>query len=167
MPQFFDIIMNAVQIILYMLIIVCFTKSRFLKRKYSKVREKNILNSFFDSPFYGIAVQEQVKQAFDNIVETITNERTGLENVIGINRFGKKNPYNPIASTESIMHAGTQLSQHTESHSIPEKSTTNTSPHDNVIKLSANGLMPKKISEDLEISIDEVELILSLHEKKL
>jgi Trp operon repressor len=104
-------------------------------------------------------VEQQLNQAFTNILETITAERNGLESLLGLNTPNQED------DDISMVRANTQLSDVNGNQRLIDDQIGSSGRHDNVRKLAAKGLSARKISKELKISISEVELILSLREK--
>ena len=94
-------------------------------------------------------------------MDTISNERVCLERMVGISKLSEGE------NGKFLKQDGSQITKIKEKHSSKKNESENKGPYDNVIKLSKNGLNPKKISENLQISIEEIELILGLQESKI
>ena len=121
--------------------------------------QKMITEQSFNAHVFNITVQQQVNQAFTNIIGTIVTERNGLESVLGPN---------PLSSEDddiSKVQSNSQFPHSPDNHRISDDRTASTGRHDKVRKFSAKGLNARKISEELKIPMSEVELVLSLQKK--
>jgi len=155
-PQFWDIAGDGLQILLYLLMLGFYIKNRAIHKRYAVNRTKNGRRQSFNAQVFNITVEQQVNQAFTNIIETIAAERNGLKSVLGLNTLNK-----PIFR----MQPNSQLPKNNDNHRISDDRTGRAGRHEKVRKLIAKGLSVRKISEGLKIPMGEVELILSLQRK--
>ena len=158
-PQFWDIASDGFQIFLCLLIIGFFIKNRAIHKKYAVNKSKNGVGQSFNAHVFNITVQQQVNQAFSNIIGTIAAERNGLESVLGPNSLSSE--VNNISTVQS----NSQLPLSPDNHRVSDDRNVSAGRHDKVRKFSAKGLNARKISEELKIPMGEVELILSLQKK--
>jgi hypothetical protein len=158
-PQFWDIAGDGFQILLCLLMLSLFIKNRVIQRKRAVNKAKNVNGHDFNTHIFNITVEQQLNQAFTNILEIITAERNGLESLLGLNTPNHED------DDISMVRANTQLSDLNGNQRLIDDRTGSSGRHDNVRKLAAKGLTARKISKALKISISEVELILSLWEK--
>jgi len=158
-PQVWDIAGDGLQILLYLLILGFYIKNRAIHKKYAVNRTKTGGRQSFNAHVFNITVQQQVNQAFTNIIETIAAERNGLKNVLGLNALGSKQKH------ISKIQSNSQLPKSYDNHRISDDLAGRAGRHDKVRKLLAKGLSVRKISEGLKIPMSEVELILSLQRK--
>ena len=158
-PQFWNIASDGLQIILYLLILGFYIKNRAIHKKYSVSRTKYGDRQSFNAHVFNITIQQQVYQAFTNIIETIAAERNGLKSVLGLNALSSADKY------ITKMQSTSQLPKNRENHRIPDNRIGRAGRYDKVRKLLAKGLSARKISEGLKIPLGEVELILSLQRK--
>ena len=158
-PQFWDIAGDGFQILLCLLILGFFIKNRVIHKKYAVNKSKNGTKQSFNAHVFNISVQQQVNQAFTNIIGTIAAERNFLESVLGPNSLSSKD------DNISKVQSNYQLPHSPDNHRVSDDRTASAGRHDKVRKFSAKGLNARKISEELKIPISEVELVLSLQEK--
>ena len=158
-PQFWAIAGDSFQFFLYLLILGFYIKNRAIHKKYAVNRTKNGARKSFNAHVFNKTVQQQVNQAFTNIIETISAERNGLRSVLGPNQLISEGP--DISKVQS----NSQLPNRYENHRKSKDRTERAGRHDKVRKLSAKGLSARKISEGLKIPMSEIELILSLQKK--
>jgi len=158
-PQFWDIVSDGFQILLCLLILGFFIKNRVIHQKYAVNKSKNDAGQSFNAHVFNITIQQQINQAFSNIIGTIAVERNGLENVLGPNSLISED------ENTSKTQSNSQLSHSLDTHRTPDDRTASAGRHDKVRKFSAKGLNARKISEELKIPISEVELVLSLQRK--
>jgi hypothetical protein len=158
-PQFWDIASNGFQILLCLLILVFFLKNRAIHKKFAVNKLKSGIGQSFNAHVFNITVQQQVNQAFTNIIGTIAAERNGLESVLGPNSLCSEN------DNISKVQSNPQLPHSPDNHRVSDDRAVSAGRHDKVRKFSAKGLNARKISEELKIPISEVELVLSLQQK--
>ena len=158
-PQFWDIAGDGFQILLCLLILGFFIKNRAIHKKYAVNKSKNGVGQSFNAHVFNITVQQQVKQAFTNIIGTIAAERNGLKSVLGLNSLSNED------DNISKVQFNSQLPNSHDNHRMPDDRSTSAGRHEKVREFSTKGLSARKISEELKIPMGEVELILSLQKK--
>lgn len=158
-PRFWDITGDGFQILLYLLMLCYFIKYRANQRKLTIKKTQSGIGQSFNTHFFGVTLEQQVNQAFANIIETITAERDGLESVLGLN------PPNYDDDDIPILQSNTHLSNSHGNHRLSNGGIERAERHDKVRKFAAQGLNARKISNELKIPLSEVELILSLSEE--
>ena len=158
-PQFWDIAGDGLQILLYLLMLGFYIKNRAIHKRYAVNRTKNGRRQSFNAQVFNITVEQQVNQAFTNIIETIAAERNGLKSVLGLNTLSTEDKH------LSKMQSNSQLPKRYDNRRIVDDRIGRAGRHDKVRKLIAKGLSVRKISEGLKIPMGEVELILSLQRK--
>jgi len=158
-PQFWHIASDGFQILLCLLILGFFIKNRAIHKKYAVNKIINGAGQSFNTHVFNITVQQQVNQAFTNIIETIAAERNGLKSMLELN---------PLSSEDediSKVQSDSQLPDRYDNFRKSNDRTGRAGRHDRIRKLSAKGLSARKISEGLKIPMSEIELILSLQKK--
>jgi hypothetical protein len=158
-PQFWNIAGDGFQILLCLLMLSLFIKNRTIQKRIAVNKAKSVTNKSFNTHIFGIAVEQQLSQAFSNIIETITAERNGLENLIGLNPLNHDDEY------ISKIRTNTHFSDLNGHQRLVDERIRSAERLDKIRKLAANGLTARRISKELKISMSEVELILSLGEK--
>ena len=154
--RFWDITINGFQIFLSLLILFFYIRNRIIKKKIKGKYRKDGTGQSFDASFFNITIQQQIYQAFTNILATIAIERNELESQLGGLSLKIKEKESPqIQSTSPII-------DDPEGQRISDTQETGARQHDKIRKFSARGLNARKIAETLKISISEVELIMSL-----
>ena len=156
MPQVWDMASDGLQIFLYLMILVFFIKNRAIQKKIAVDKTKNGAAQGFEAQVFTIAVQKQINQAFANITETIASERNCLEGVLG------RNALSSDGKDISYVQSNLQLPNGHNNNAIPDDRNGSDGRHDEVLKYSAKGLSIRKISEELNLPMSEIELILSL-----
>ena len=159
LPQFWDILSDGFQIILCMLILGFYIKNRAIYKKIAVKKKINDSQQSFTTNVFNTSVQQLVNQAFTNIIDTTTDERTGLESVLEQNSPGSENNGISMAQFDS------QLPDGHDNHPRSDDRSEIFRRHDKVKRLSARGMKARKISDALKIPLGEVELILSLQKK--
>ena len=158
-PQFWSIAGDGFQIFLCLLMLSFFIKNRTIQKKHTVDKAKSAAGQSFNTHIFSITVEQQLNQAFTNIIENITAERNGLESLLGLN------PPHHEYLDNSIVRANTQLSELDANQRLTDDPIGSAGRHDKIRELAAKGLTARKISKKLKISMSEVELILSLWEK--
>lgn len=158
-PRLWDITVNALQIFLSFLILFFYIKNRILKKKIEGKKRKDGTGMSFEASFFNMTIQQQIYQAFTNILTTISIERSELESLLGGHSLNSKEEESPkIRSTSRIMDDHEKLRIFDVQEGSPRQ-------HAKIRKFSAKGLNARKIAETLKIPISEVELIMSLENK--
>jgi hypothetical protein len=157
-PQFWDIAGDGFQIILCLLMLGFYVKNRAIQKKSTVGEVKSITGQNFNTQIFSITIEQQLNKAFANIVETITVERSGLENLLGLN------PLNHENDEISMIQVNSPFPDVNGNQRSLDDRIESTGRHDKVRKLAAKGLTVSRISKELRISMSEVELILSLRE---
>ncbi len=158
-PRYWDFASNGFQILLCLLILGYYLKNRAINKRHTISRTKNGAGQSFNAHVFNITVQQQVNQAFANIINTIATEQNGLESVMGLN---------PLSSEDddiTKMPSNSQLPNSYDNSRIFDDRTGTEGRHDKVRKFSAKGLSVRNISEELKIPMGEIDLILSLQKK--
>jgi hypothetical protein len=157
-PQFWNLAGDGFQILLCLLMLSFFIKNRIIQKKNAFNKAKSGTGQSFNTHIFSITVEQQINQAFTNIIENIRAERNGLESLLGLN------PPNQRDEDISMIRANTQLSDLNPNQRLTDDRIGNTGRHDKIRKLATKGLTARNISKELKISMSEVELILSLGE---
>jgi hypothetical protein len=158
-PQFWNLAGDGFQILLCLLMLGFFIKNRIIQKKSALNIAKATTGQYFNTHIFSITVEQQLNQAFTNIIENIKAERNVLESILGLN------PPNHQDEGISMVRANAQLSDLNAKQRLTDDRIGSAGRRDKIRKLAAKGLTAKKISQELKISMSEVELILSLGEK--
>lgn len=156
MPQYWDVAIDGIQIILCLLILL------FLIRKRSKNRQSALEEAIresgqsFNVQIFSQTLKQQVDQAFANIAYKIAVEQRHLDKLLLINGHG--NEADGISEYQSRLHrsAGQEISP------IASDASDSDPLHEQIEKLAVKGLSARQISEELKTPLGEVELVLSL-----
>ena len=158
-PPFWSIAGDGFQIFLYLLILGFYIKNRAIHKKHASNKTKNGTRKSFNAHVFNKTVQQQVNEAFTNIIETIAAEQNGLKSVL------EPIPLRNEGKDISKQQSGSRLPDRYDNFRKSKDRTGRAGRHDRIRKLSAKGLSIRKISEGLKIPMSEVELILSLQKK--
>ncbi|MGD8294850.1 MAG: hypothetical protein PVI94_04670 [Desulfobacterales bacterium] len=156
--QFWNLAGDGFQILLCLLMLGFFIKNR-LTLKSALNAAKGATDQNFNTHIFSITVEQKLNQAFTNIIENISAERNGLECALGLNSLHHQD------DDISMVRANTQLSDLNARQPLTDDRVGSSRRRDKIQKLAAKGLTDRQISEELKISISEVEIILSLSEK--
>jgi hypothetical protein len=157
-PRLWDITVNALQIFLSFLILFFYIKNQILKKKIEGKKRIDGTEMSFKASFFNMTIQQQIYQAFTNILTTISIERDELESLFGGHSSNSKEEESPKVRSTSRIDDHEKLRIFDVQEGSPKQ-------HDKIRKFSAKGLNARKIAETLKIPISEVELIMSLEKK--
>ena len=103
-PKIWNLAGDGFQILLCLLMLSFFIKNRIIEKKTALNIAKGTTGKNFDTHIFSITVEQQLNQAFTNIIENIASERNALECALGLN--------SPHYQDEgiSMVRANTQLS---------------------------------------------------------
>jgi hypothetical protein len=159
-PQFWEIAGDGFQILLCLLMLGFFIKNRAVQKKKNAFYDL-LTNSKanFNAHVFHRTVEQQINQAFVNIIDTITVERSALEPLFGRDSLNYPDDDTPTtgANTRSSNHRGNQR--------LSDNQSGNAERYEDIRELGVKGLSARKISRTLKIPISEVELVLSLQGK--
>jgi hypothetical protein len=155
-PQYWDVAIDGIQIILCFLILAFLIRSRKNNRK--SVRDKAIRDSgqSFNEQIFSQTLRQQVDQAFANIAETIAVEQRKLDQVLPISEPGRQ-AYGILQCQSGLHRPVDQKVSQTGGDGAGSDLL-----HEQIQKLSVKGKSARQISEDLKTPLGEVELVLSL-----
>jgi len=156
MPQYWDVAIDGIQIVLCFLILVFLIRSRERNRKSAQGRAIRDSGQSFDSQIFSQTLKQQVDQAFANIARAIAAERRQLDEILPIGDAGKRR-YD-IAPSPTHLHPAAQP----ESSPLAAGASDSDPLHEQIQKLADKGMAVRQISEELKTPIGEVELVLSL-----
>jgi len=156
MPQYWDVAIDGIQIVLCFLILVFLIRSR--KKNRQSVQDKAIGESgqSFNVQIFNQTLKQQADQAFANIVETIAAEQRKLDQVLAIGN--SENRRYDIAALPTNLHP----SVNPEISPIAGNASDSDPLHEQIQKLADKGMSVGQISEELKTPQGEVELVLSL-----
>ena len=160
LPEIWEVAGDGFQILLCLLALGLLFKNRVIERKYTGIDIKNGTGQTFNTQIFNISVEQQINQAFTNIIKAIAEERNGLERMLGLI------PLNHEDDHISMAPANSQPPKRYGNYQVSNDRIGRAGRHDKVRKLAAKGLNIKRISRELKIPISEVELILSLRENE-
>ena len=156
MPQYWDVAIDGIQIVLCFLILVFLIRSRERNQKSAQGRAIRDSGQSFDSQIFSQTLKQQVDQAFANIARAIAAERRQLDEILPIGDAGKRR-YD-IAPSPTPLHPAAQP----ESSPLAARASDSDPLHEQIQKLADKGMAVRQISEELKTPIGEVELVLSL-----
>ena len=156
LPQYWDIAVDGIQIILCLLILLFLIRNR-RKHKSSALEEAiRESGSSFNVQVLSQTIKQQIDRAFANITDAMAVERLDLESLLPFSR--QENETFRISGYPSP-------SQRTNSHAISSVSNGMSQIdelHQRIKELAAKGMNARQISEELKTPLGEIELILSL-----
>jgi hypothetical protein len=156
LPQYWDVAIDGIQIVLCFLILVCLIRSRKKNRKSAQGRAISQSGQRFNVRIFNQALKQQVDQAFANIAETIAVEQRRLNQVLATGDTGNY-PYD-IAPGPATLHP----SVNPDISPMAGNASDSDPLHEQIQKLADKGRSVRQISEELKTPQGEVELVLSL-----
>jgi len=156
MPQYWDVAIDGIQIMLCFLILVFIIRSRKKNRKSAPDKVIRDSGQSFNEQIFTQTLRQQVDQAFANIAETIAVEQGKLDRLLPISEPGRQ--------AYGILQCQSDLISPVESGtSQTAAEATGSDPlHEQIQKLALKGMSARQISEDLKTPLGEVELVLSI-----
>lgn len=156
MPQYWDVAIDGIQIVLCFLILVCLIRNRKRNRKFAQEEGFSQSGSSFNFQIFNQTLKQQLDQAFANIAETIAAEQRKLNQVLsggvaGISTY-EITPYS----------ANYHPSVNSEISPLAGHASDSDPLHEQIQKLADKGMSVRQISEELKTPQGEVELVLSL-----
>ena len=157
--HFWDIAGDLVQIFLCLTILFFFIRNRHNQKITRSKKTINQPGESFNQQVFTQAVEQQIDQTFTNIMESLTAERDNLESLLGIKHQTGKD------AEASNQRSGSRMRQHPVKNPVSRDLASDDQRHEKIRKFSARGLSARKISNELKIPLNEVELVLSLQQK--
>ncbi len=156
MPQYWDVVIDGIQIILCLLILLFLIRSR--KKSWESAQDKAIGESgqSFNVQIFSQTLKQQVDQALANIAEAIAVEQRNLDQVLPVNGHGSQT-YG-ISQYPSGLHRPVAQNIAPIVSDVPGRDQL----HQQIQKLAVKGISARQISEELKTPLGEVELVLSL-----
>ncbi len=156
LPQYWNVAIDGIQIIICFLILVFLVRSRRKPGQSARQAAFNQTSQYFNVEVFSQTIKQQVDQAFAVITETIAVEQRKLYAVL----------LNRVADNEAFVISEFQSSLHQQKNpatpAIFSESSSSDQLHEQIQKLAVKGLSARQISEKLKTPLSEVELVLSL-----
>jgi hypothetical protein len=159
-PQYWDIAIDGLQVILCLLILVFLIRGRQRKRQAAPGAAFRGSGQNFNFHVYVQTLKQQIDQAFANITDTIAAEQHNLDKSLAHGEQGRE-PLG-IYQCPSRLH----LPVADKISALASGETGNDQLHEQIEKLARKGMSARQISEDLKTPLGEVELVLSLRSSK-
>jgi hypothetical protein len=156
MPQYWNVAIDGIQIILCFLILAFLIRSR--RQTWESARDTAPRESgqSFNFQIFAQTLKQEVDQAFANIAETIALEQSKLDKVQSFSDSG--NQAYGIAQYDCGLHRPMEQDiSHIAGHASGSDPL-----HEQIQKKADKGLSARQISEELKTPLGEVELVLSL-----
>jgi hypothetical protein len=156
MPQYWDVAIDGIQIVLCVLILLFLIRGRRKKRPVALEAAIRESGQGFKVQVFIQTLKQQVNQAFANIADTIAVEQRNLDQVLSISSHGQED-YN-LSEYQSPLHAASGR----EIAPIAGEAPGSDPLHEQIQQLAVKGMSARQISETLKTPLGEVELVLSL-----
>lgn len=156
MPQYWDVAIDGIQIVLCLSILIFLFRNRKKNRKFAQDEAFRESGQSFNVQIFNQTIKQQIDQAFANIAQTIAAEQHKLEQVLSIGESGNRSrdvaPY-PLNFHPSV---------NSEISPITGNASDGDPLHEQIQKMADKGMSVRQISEELKTPLGEVELVLSL-----
>ena len=156
LPQYWDVVIDGIQIVLCFLILVCLVRSRTKNRKFVQDRVIRESGPNFNVQVFNQTLRQQADQAFANITETIAVEQRKLDRILSTGD-PEKQKYDTTAYPANL-HTSADSAISPLDGTAPDSDPL----HEQIQKMADKGLSVRQISEELKTPRGEVELVLSL-----
>jgi len=157
-PQYWDVAIDGIQIILCFLILVVLIRYRKKNREFAPDKANRVSGPSFNVHFFAQSLKQQVDQAFANVAETMDVEQRKLDKVLSISDSGGRG-YD-MAQNQTGLHRPVDP----EILPLSGDASGGDPLHEQIHKLAVKGMSSIQISEELKTPLGEVELVLSLRE---
>jgi len=142
-----EAVIDVIQMFLILVILILFFRNRLHEKQKVFKAAKTDDTMSFNSEVFSRAMQQQLEQAFVNIIAGVRVEISNLERVLQIGQLQAEKPLED--DLQPLSHLDSTGWQDRQKH---------------IEKLSGKGMSIQHISEELKIPKAEIELILSLKE---
>ena len=155
-PQYWDMAVDGIQIILCLLILLFLIRNR--RKHKSSALEEAIRDSAksFDVQVLSQTIKQQIDQAFANIADTLAAERHNLESLLPFKRQSHASFRIPDSPSAALRPKSCEISAVSDGMSQIDEL------YQRIQKLADKGMSARQISDELKTPLGEVELILSL-----
>jgi cell division protein ZapA (FtsZ GTPase activity inhibitor) len=156
MPQYWDVAIDGIQIVLCLLILVCLIRNRKKNRKSAQDEAFRESGPSFNAQIFYQTLKQQVDQAFANIAETVAAEQRRLDQALS-NGIAASPRYDTASYPSNY-----RPSVNSEISPLAGPASDGDPLHEQIQKLADKGMSVRQISEELKTPLGEVELVLSL-----
>lgn len=155
MLPFWDIMMDALQIILCGIILIFLIRNKLKYKQLILKTTPSDKSAAFENEILFQSLKQQTDQTFDTILDFIKQQRHGLQSYYEtdeINRFSSPARLQTNAPKKIMRKINEEIS-----------ADTNAADHRNILQLSESGLTSKQISQKFNVPRQEVELVLRMN----
>ena len=154
---FWDIMMDALQIILCGIILIFLTHNKLKYKQFILKTTRSDKSGTFENEILIQSLKQQTAETFDAILDYINQQRHGLQSYYADQEI-KRPPSPPRLQTKSYEKVVEKMSG--------EISTdTDAADHGSILQLSESGLTAKQISQKAMVPREEVELVLRMNSR--
>ncbi len=157
-PQYWDVAIDGIQIILCFFILVVLLRYRKRNREIAPDKANRESGPSFNVQLSIESLKQKVDQAFANVAATVDAEQRKLDKVLSIGGSDRRG-YD-MAQYQTGLHRQV----HQEILPLSGDASENDPLHEQIHKLAVKGMSSRQISEELKTPLGEVELVLSLRE---
>jgi hypothetical protein len=155
-PPYWDVAIDAIQIILCLLILVFLFRHHRKNRRSALEKAIRESDSDFNVQILAHAFNQQINQAFAKIADTMIAEQRNLEKMLAMRDADK------FASGLSPYQSGLHRPVEPTITPVSGDESGSDQLHEQIQQLAVKGLSARQISEALKTPLGEVELVLSL-----
>ena len=113
----------------------------------------------FNSQVFSKTLTQQIEVAFANILEVAASERRNLDKLLKFHQFSQIEP-----NSAKIEHQPSPSKDNENLQRVSDMANQD-DRQGRIQRLASRGLSAKQISKDLKAPLNEVELVLSLHDR--
>ena len=151
-----EVIVDGFQIFLCLLILFLLIRNHRRKLKLDLTGPKQELRPDFDVQVFSQTISQQIELAFSNIQNTVDSEYRNIQKVMKLQQDNT-----PIQRPSVILPLSTPNHSRVALEK-GEESVEQDTLQRHILKLSARGLNPKQIADELKAPLGEVDLILNM-----
>ena len=159
MMKNWEVAVDGIQIFLCLLILFFLIRNHRHRLKPDSTNPQQVSGQDFNVQVFSQTIRQQIEMAFAHIQNVVDNEGRDLEKVLQLQKV-KHLSHRPsgISVASHPTHSGEAFEKLNESADQSKLQTR-------IRKMTARGMSPKQIADELKTPLGEIELILSLQKR--
>ena len=153
MLKHWEVAVDGIQIFLCLLILFFLIRNHRPKMKPDLMNHGSESGQNFNLQVFSQTINQQIELAFANILEVAANERRNLDQVLQFHQFNETDGNSAGSNSNDTLQRVNDTPGQGECQA-------------QIQRLATRGMSPKQISEKLKTPMGEVELILSLQNRR-
>ena len=151
-----EFVVDGFQIFLCLMIIFLLIRNHRRRLKSDQEDPGQEFGQDFDMQVFSQTINQQVELAFNNIQNTLDHERRNIEKLMQLQQHrSSKQPSPEIMPSLAPTHSRGATQS-------PDKSVGRSTRQTRIRKMTARGMSPKQIADELKTPLGEIELILNM-----